>query len=148
MEQVMTGVSAQKSPVHARTAAATVADVMRPPLTTVAAHDHAAAAAYLMKHAGTTALMVVDARAGQPTGIITAADVARAIADGKDVNDVWVNAVMTTRPDLAATTSIPDAAEMMTTRHFRHLPVAGDAGLVGVLDIIDVCRALIDTREE
>jgi len=37
---------------------------------------------------------------------------------------------------------------MMTTRHFRHLPVAGDAGLVGVLDIIDVCRALIDTREE
>jgi CBS domain-containing protein len=89
----------------------------------------------------------VDARAGQPTGIITAADVARAIADGKDVNDVWVDAVMTTRPDLAATTSIPDAAEMMTTRHFRHLPVAGDAGLVGVVDIIDVCRALIDTRE-
>ena len=148
MEQTMTGIAAQKSSPHPRPAAATVADVMRPPLTTVAAHDHAAAAAYLMKHAGTTALMVVDARAGQPTGIITAADVARAIADGKDVNDVWVDAVMTTRPDLAATTSIPDAAEMMTTRHFRHLPVAGDAGLVGVVDIIDVCRALIDTREE
>jgi CBS domain-containing protein len=148
MEQTMTGIAAQKSWPHPRPAAATVADVMRLPLTTVGRHDHAAAAAYLMKHAGTAALMVVDARAGQPTGIITAADVARAIADGKDVNDAWVDAVMTTRPDLAATTSIPDAAEMMTTRHFRHLPVAGDSGLLGVVDIIDVCRALIDAGQE
>jgi len=30
MEQVMTTVAAQKSPVHARAAAATVADVMQP----------------------------------------------------------------------------------------------------------------------
>jgi len=147
MEQIMTAVSAQKSPVHARAAAATVADVMRPPLITVAPHDHVAAAAYLMKHAGTTALMVVDARAGQPAGIITAADVAHAIADGKELNDVWVDAVMTTRPALTATTSIRDAAEMMTTRHFRHLPVAGDTGLLGVVDIIDVCRALLDAGE-
>jgi hypothetical protein len=32
MEQIMMGVSAQKSSFHSRTAAATVADVMRPPL--------------------------------------------------------------------------------------------------------------------
>ena len=62
-------------------------------------------------------------------GIITEADVARAIADGKDVNDVWVDAVMTTRPALITTTSIHHAAKILTTRHFRHLPVAGDAGL-------------------
>ena len=147
MEQTMTGIAAQKSPPHAGAAAATVADVMRAPLTTVQQHDHAAAAAYLMKHAGTTALMVVDARAGQPTGIITAADIARAIADGKDVNEVWVAAVMTTRPAITTTTSIRNAAEMMTARHFRHLPVAGDAGLIGVVDITDVCRALIDAGE-
>ena len=115
---------------------------------TVEEDAHLAAAAYLMKHAGTTALMVVDARAGQPAGIITAADVAHAIADGKDVNDVWVDAVMTTRPALTATTSIRDAAEMMTTRQFGHLPVAGDVGLVGVVDITDVCRALIDAGQE
>ena len=100
MEQTMTAVAAEKSPAHAGAAAATVADVMRPPLTTVVPHDHAAAAAYLMKHAGTTALMVVDAQAGHPAGIITAADIAHAIADGKDVNDVWVDAVMTIRPAL------------------------------------------------
>ena len=145
MEQIMTGVSAQKPPFHSRAAAATVADIMRPPLTTVNRHDHVAAAAYLMKHAGTTALIVVDAQTGQPAGIITEADVAHAIADGKDVNDVWVDAVMTTRPAVITTTSIRDAAKIMTARHLRHLPVAGDAGLLGVVDIIDVCRALINT---
>ena len=147
MEQIITGVSAQESSSHPRAAAATVADVMRPPLTTVNQHDHVAAAAYLMKHAGTTALLVVDAQTGQPAGIITEADVAHAIADGKDVNDVWADAVMTTRPAILTTTSIRDAATTMTARHFRHLPVAGDAGLLGVVDIIDVCRALINAGE-
>jgi CBS domain-containing protein len=100
-----------------------------------------------MKHEGTTTFMVVDARARQPTGIITAADIARAIADEKDVNDVWVDAVMTTRPPLTTTTSIRDAAGIMTARHYRHVPVAGDAGLVRAVDIIDVCRALVDAVE-
>jgi CBS domain-containing protein len=147
MQQVMTAVPAHKSPVHPPPAAATVADVTRPPVTTVSQHDHVAAAAYLMKHAGTTALLVLDAQAGEPVGIITAADVARAIADGKDVNDTWVDAAMTTHPALTSTTSIRDAAKIMTTRHFRHLPVAGDTGLLGVVDIIDVCRALLSTGE-
>jgi len=146
MEQIMTGVSAQKSSFDLRADVATVADVIRPPLT-VNQHDHVAAAAYLMKHAGTTALIVADAQTGQPVGIITEGDVAHAIADGKDVNDVWVRAVMTTRPALITTTSIRDAAKVMTARHFRHLPVAGDAGLLGVVDISDVCRVLINAGE-
>jgi IMP dehydrogenase len=148
MGQIMTAVSTQKSSFHSPAAAATVADIMRPPLTTVNQHDHVAAAAYLMKHAGTTALIVADTQTGQPAGIITETDVAHAIADGKDGNDVWVDAVMTTRPAIITTTSIRDAATIMTARHLRHLPVAGDAGLLGVVDIIDVCRALVnaDTR--
>ena len=147
MEQIMTSVSAKKSSFRSRAAAATVADVMRSPLTTVEPHDHVAAAAYLMKHAGTTAVTVEDAQTGQPVGIITKADVAHAIADGKDVNDVRVEAVMTTRPAIIATTSVRDAATIMTAGHFRHLPVAGDAGLLGVVDIIDVCRALIGAEQ-
>ena len=139
----MTAVSAQKSPVHAGAAAATVADVMRPPLTTVIPHDHVTAAAYLMRHAGTTPLMVVDAQAGHPVGIITETDIAHAIADGKDINDVWAGAVATIRPALTTSTSISDAAQIMTARHYRHLPVTGGTGLLGVVDIIDVCQALI-----
>ena len=143
MGQITTGASAQKPSVHSP--AATIADIMQPTLTTINQHDHVAAATYLMKHAGTTALMVVDAQTGQPAGIITQADVAHAIADGKDLNDVWVEAVMTARPAIITTTSLRDAAKIMTARHFRHLPVAGDAGLLGVADITDVCQALINT---
>ena len=146
MEQTMTGMAAQESSAHPRPAAATVADVMRLPLTTVGRHDHVAAAAYLMKHAGTTALLVLDAQAGEPAGIITAADVARAIADGKDVNDAWVDAAMTTRPAVTTTTGIRDAAQIMTTSHLRDLPVADDAGLVGVVDITEVGRARPQVR--
>jgi CBS domain-containing protein len=89
----------------------------------------------------------VDTQTGQPVGIITEADVAHAIADGKDVNDVWVDAAMTTRPAVTTTTSIQDTAKIMTARHFRHLPVEQVDGLLGVVDIIDVCRALINTGE-
>jgi CBS domain-containing protein len=88
MEQIMTAVSAQKSPVHAGVALATVADVMRPPLTTVIPHDHVAAAAYLMRHAGTTALMVVDAQAGHPVGIITEKPIAALLARSERVRTV------------------------------------------------------------
>jgi DNA-binding MarR family transcriptional regulator len=122
MDQIITGVPAQETPFHTRADAATVADITRPPLPTVTQYDHVAAAAYLMKHAGTTALIVTDAQTGQPAGLITEADIARAIADGKDLNDIRVHAVMTTRP--ALTTSIGDAATNMTARHFRHPPVA------------------------
>ena len=133
-------------PEQANVAApATAADIMRPPLTTVEQADHVAAAAYLMKHAGTTALMVLDARTGQPAGIITEADIAHAVADGKDVNSTRISELMTTRPTVInTTTSVRDAAKVMTSGHFRHLPVIGDAGLVGIVDITDVCRALLE----
>jgi CBS domain-containing protein len=83
MEQIRTVAPAQESSFHPRPAATTITDLMQLPPTTVQQHDHAAAAANLMKHAGTTALMVVDARAGRPTGIITSADIAAPSRTGK-----------------------------------------------------------------
>jgi CBS domain-containing protein len=125
--------------------AATAADIMGQPLTTVVKEDHVAAAAYLMKHAGTSALMVMDTQTGQPIGIITEADIAHAVADGKDVNSVRILELMTARPTVIRTTaSVLDAAKLMTSGHFRHLPVVDDTGLVGIVDITDVCRALVD----
>ena len=78
----------------------------------------------------------------------TETDIVHAIADGKDINDVWVDAVTTTRPAVATTTTIRDTATIMTAGHFRHLPVAGDTGLLGVADITDVCRVLIGAEQE
>ena len=126
-------------------APAIAADLMRLPLTTVEQQAHVAAAAYLMKHAGTTALMVLDPQTGQPVGIITEADVAHAVADGKDVNSTRIHEVMTTRPTVInTTTTVRDTAKVMTSGHFRHLPLVGDTGLVGIVDITDVCLALLD----
>jgi hypothetical protein len=51
MEQTMTGIATQEPPVHPRPAAATVADVMRPPRTTVGQHDPGMAYAVTLKRA-------------------------------------------------------------------------------------------------
>jgi CBS domain-containing protein len=126
-------------------ARATVADIMRPPVTTaVQQNDHVAAAAYLMKHADASALVVVDSQTDQPIGIITDADIAHAVADGKDLNDVRIRLLMTTEPAvISPATSVIDAARTMTSGRFRHLPVVSDAGVVGMVDITDVCLALL-----
>ncbi len=142
-EQTMTHTAAQRPPQPPPTLA-TVADVMRPPLTTADTNDHVAAAAYLMKHARATALMVLDAQTGQPKGILTEADIAHAVADGKNLNQLRIRELMTLRPTVInPATSVRDAAQIMTRSHFRHLPVCGDSGLAGIIDITDICRALL-----
>ena len=136
---------ADASTQHPAPSSATVADIMHPPVTTVAQNDHVAAAAYLMKHADATALIVTQANTGEPVGIITEADISHAVADGKNPNDVRIYELMTANPTVVnITASIRDAAKLMTSKRFRHLPVMGDAGLAGIVDITDVCRALLE----
>ena len=135
-------------PGHARV---TAADVMRPALTTVEPNDHVAAAAYLMKHHGATALVVVDSEeARRPQGLITEADIAHAVADGRNLNEVRIRDLMTTEPTvIPAATGVPDAARTMISGRFRHLPVVGDdGGMIGMVDITDVCAALLDSTAE
>ena len=139
---------ADASARHSAPPLATVADVMRPPVTTVNQNDHVGGAAYLMKRADATALIVTQTQTGQPIGIITEADISHLVADGKDPNDVRIYQLMTARPTvISPTASIRDAAKAMTSGHFRHLPVMGNAGLVGIVDITDVLRALLDVTE-
>jgi CBS domain-containing protein len=93
---------------------------MQPPLTMVEQNDHVAAAAYLMKRANATTLIVTQAQTGQPVGIIIDADVSRAVADGKNPNDVRIYELMTTNPTVVSTTArIRDAAKLKTSRRFR-----------------------------
>jgi CBS domain-containing protein len=121
----------------------TVADLVRPALTTVERDAHLAAAAYLMKHADASALVILDKdQDKQPIGLITEADIVRAVADGKDVNEVRIRDLMSS--DLTfctAATSIRDATESMIAGRFRHLPVLDHGALVGVVDIGDLARA-------
>jgi CBS domain-containing protein len=121
---------------------------MEPALTTAQPTDHIAAAAYLMKHAGTTALVVLAAETGQPVGILTDTDVTHVVADGKNVNDVRISDVMTPDPTVVGTaTGLREAAELMTGGRFRHLPVVNDSGLAGIVDISTICRALLGPDE-
>ena len=124
---------------------ATVADIMRPPLTTVQPNDHVAAAAYLMRHEAATALVVLDAQTNRPMGLVTEADIVQLVAAGRDANSVRIHDLMTTRLTvIRATSSIRDAANTMISGRFRHLPVVEDIALIGMIDITDVCRALLD----
>ena len=144
----MTDAPAQLPSVPPPRTPVAVRDVMRPKATTVEPNDHAAAAAYLMKHAAAAALVIVDPVTGQPAGIITETDITHAVADGKNLEEVRIHDLMTTRPAVIhRATSVPDAARAMTDGRFWHLPVVGDDGLIGVVDITDVCRALLDPDE-
>ena len=128
-------------------APATVADVVRPATKTVAEGDHAAAATYLMRHASATSLVVTDFQADKPVAIITAADIARAVSEGKDLNEIHIHDLLTTRPaPISAATPIRDAAEAMLTAGWRQLPVIGDGDSIGIVDIADILGALPGQR--
>ena len=139
----MTEASAQQPSVPSPPAH--VADIMHPAVTTIQRNDHVAAAAYLMRNKGVTALVLVDANTNRPTGLITEADLVQLMADGRDPDAVRIYELMATRLNvIAATASISEAANTMINGRFRHLPVVDDAGLVGIVDITDICRALLD----
>jgi CBS domain-containing protein len=140
MEQIMSDTSTHEMHVS------TVADVMRPALTTVDQNDHLAAAAYLMRHAGKSSLVVLDGRGtNRPVALVTEADIVHAVADGKDMNEVRIHDLMTSSPTVVdGATSIREAANIMLKGHFRHLPVVGPDGLSGIVDIGDICQALLD----
>ena len=54
---------------------------------------------------------------------------------------------MIPRPAVTTTTTIRDAAKIMAARHLRHLPVADNARLLGVIGVADVCRALSNAED-
>jgi MFS family permease len=68
----------------------------------VSQNDHVAAAAYLMKHAGATALVVLDGLwSGRPVGIVTKAGIAQAAAAGEDLNNIRIRDLMPSAGDRA-----------------------------------------------
>jgi CBS domain-containing protein len=58
---------------------------------TVELHAHIAAAAYLMQRAHSTSLLVIANDASRrPVAIITDADIAQVIADGRDTGETYI----------------------------------------------------------
>lgn len=125
-----------------------VHQLMRPATMTVEGTAHLAAAAYLMKHRGDTALVVTtDDDDRRPIAVITDADISQAVADGRApertrISDLHLPAPITVRHD----TSAVDATRLMLSRRVHHLPVVQDERLVGMVDLSDLCRPLLGAQ--
>jgi CBS domain-containing protein len=123
----------------------TVGALMRPATTTVEPDAHVASAAWLMKRANDSALVVTSDDGRVPIAVITDADVSQAVADGRDLNDTRINQLHLRRPTVVQPgTSVAEAAERMLELTTQHLPVMDDGRLVGLVDMVAVCRALLD----
>ena len=124
----------------------TVVDVMRPAVTTVERQAHLAAAAFLMHRAGDSAVVITAGPENpQPVAVITESDITATVAEGRDVNEVRIGELVgkepvTIGPEATATA----AAQLMLSRGIHHLPVVEGDRLVGIVDISDACRALLE----
>ncbi len=134
------------SVAHPTDAPITVEKLMRPPTTTVETAAHLAAAAYLMKHAGDTALIVTaDDDHRKLIGLITEADISHAVADGRDLGETRISQVLTREPiTVEVDTPVHDAVRLMLASGIRHLPVVRRGRLVGVVDVMDLGQAMLD----
>ncbi|MCW2669905.1 MAG: hypothetical protein JWO27_1802 [Frankiales bacterium] len=123
----------------------TAAGLMRAAVVSVERDAHLAAVAYLMRRAGETALIVVnDTEQRTPLAVITDTDIAQAIADGRNPNEVRVSDLVHHDPiTVSPDTPLVRAAQVMVSSGIRHLPVVGEGRLLGMLDISDACRALV-----
>ena len=127
----------------------TVGQFMRSATTTVEPDSHVASAAYLMKRSQDSALVITaDDHGRTPLAVITDADISQAVADGKDLNDTRLNQLHLPRPvAVDPSTSVAAAAAQMLDGALQHLPVVEDGRLVGLVDIVAVCRALLQERD-
>jgi signal-transduction protein with cAMP-binding, CBS, and nucleotidyltransferase domain len=122
-----------------------VRQLMRPAATTVEPRAHLAAAAYLMKKSGGSALVVTtDDGNRRPLGIVTDSDISQAVADERDLEQMRISDLLgRDMVEVAPGTPVDEAARLMLDRDLHHLLVVEDGQLVGIVDVMDVCRALM-----
>ena len=87
-----------------------------------------------------TGLAFVDGAGG---GVFTERDLLKAIADGVDLDTTPVGDHMTPDPAVVAPeVALADACDLMIARGVRHLLVAGDDDVIGVVNMRDVVGVL------
>ena len=122
--------------------------VMRPPTTTIEPDAHLAAAAYLIKHNHDSALLVVTEDAHEPIGMITDADITKAVAHGRNLEETRIRQIVSGKPVTAeADVSIGEATRLMLSEGLQHLPVVEDRRLIGVVDLAELCRVCLATGQ-
>ncbi|MCI0633133.1 MAG: CBS domain-containing protein [Actinobacteria bacterium] len=119
---------------------ATLGDIMTTDLLTVLPTATVAEAATMMGQRGTGSALVMEDDA--LLGIFTERDVVRALGQQFDAAGHPVSEWMTPDPDTVPPETTPgDALRTMLQQGFRHLPVAKDGRVVGIVSIRDLSAA-------
>jgi CBS domain-containing protein len=121
---------------------AAVRDVMTTSVTTMAGAATVADAAAEMVQGRIGSVLVTQG--SMLLGIFTERDVLRAAAVAADLSSDPVAKWMTPEPVTAPPeTSTDEAAELMLSGGFRHLPVVDESGLIGIVSLRDLLSARI-----
>jgi CBS domain-containing protein len=121
---------------------ASLAEVMTPDVVTLSPEASVGDAAQVMVRGGFGSVVVVQGR--MLLGILTERDVLRAAAEEVDLREAPVDRWMTPEPETALPDlDTEDAAALMLSRGFRHLPVVVDGELIGMVSLRDVLSARI-----
>ncbi len=122
-----------------------VSEVMTAEVATLGPDASVADAARVMVRGGFGSVVVVLGR--MLLGILTERDVLRAAAGEPDLAAVTVETWMTADPDTAGPDfDTEEAASLMLSRGFRHLPIVDGEDLVGMVSLRDVLSARIGRR--
>ena len=122
-----------------------LSDVMTPDVVTLSAEASVGEAAKVMVRGGFGSVVVVQGR--MLLGILTERDVLRAAAAEDDLRAASVERWMTPEPETALPyLDTEEAASLMLSRGFRHLPVVLDGELLGMVSLRDVLSARIARR--
>jgi CBS domain-containing protein len=102
----------------------------------------------LMAEHGVGALLVMQGE--QLVGVVSERDYARkVILKGRSSNETEVRQIMSA-PVLTvrAEQSVHDCMRIMSEHRIRHLPVVDDNGVIGVLSIGDLVRAVVEEQQK
>src|SRR5690606_30827277 len=102
----------------------------------------------LMMEKNISALLIVENE--DLIGIFTERDYARKIIlHGKSSKDTPIHDVMTHNPHtITIAETIENCMELMTTNHFRHLPVVEDNKVIGMISIGDLVKYIIEDQKQ
>lgn len=116
---------------------------------TVSADAQVSDAIELLNRHNIGALVAVDAK-DRVAGILSERDIVRRLRTGGAATllSQAVSAIMTPKPiSCTRDDSVDDVMQMMTGRHFRHMPVIENDTLIGVISIGDVVKTKIEVTE-
>ena len=100
-----------------------------------------------MAEYGVGALLVI--RDGQLVGFFSERDYTRkVILEGLASRDTPVEKVMSTPVvSISPDATVQQGLSMMTEKHIRHLPVTDGSGVIGVVSIRDLVKAVIEDQQ-